>query len=341
MKLSALLRTLALTAPSLLVGKVAFAADDAESLGALAEDGALLRATFSPNGIFGTALSPVQGAIATGLCVFAVGCAVALLVARRVDRARESHEGSLRDADAEGSREVPALYSFQPGAVPPADVLAARAPLALPEAEAPRPAAAPAPLRLLPPAPASAPTLPGASSVKLRAAQLATDDGSPEPTLVGWPPPAELPVDRSSQNETRVVERSGVVPASTAATISISERAQLLKDLPFEADIYAAGADPDATVQFVRGRTPETTRPTLVSAPRPRTLLPPAIRPIPISPPRAANVAELSFDDSPTEIGAPCFEEVQRELSRSSEIRTASAANDPNATQAFLLVKTS
>lgn len=341
MKLSALLRTLALTAPSLLVGKVAFAADDAESLGALAEDGALLRATFSPNGIFGTALSPMQGAIATGLCVFAVGCAVALLVARRVDRARDAHEVSLGASDAEVSREVPALYSFQPGAVPPADVLAARAPLALPEAQAPAPAAAPAPLRLLPPAPASAPTLPGASSVKLRAAQLATDDGSPEPTLVGWPPPAELPVDRSSQNDTRVVERSGVVPASTAATISISERAQLLKDLPFEADIYAAGADPDATVQFVRGRTPETTRPTLVSAPRPRTLLPPAIRPIPISPPRAANVAELSFDDSPTEIGAPCFEEVQRELSRSSEIRTASAANDPNATQAFLLVKTS
>ncbi|MFO0638740.1 MAG: hypothetical protein U0183_05955 [Polyangiaceae bacterium] len=339
MKLSALLRTLALTAPSLAFAKVAFAADEVESLGSFAEDGQLLRATLSPNGIFGTALSPIQGAIATGLCVFAVGCAVALLVARRVDRAREASEPEAFDAD--GSREVPALYSFQPGAVPPADVLAARAPLALPEAQAPVLAATPAPLRLLPPAPASAPTLPGASSVKLRAAQLATDDGSPEPTLVGWPPPAELPVDRSSQNDTRVVERSGVVPASTAATISVSERAQLLKDLPFEADIYAAGADPDATVQFVRGRTPETTRPTLVSAPRPRTLLPPAIRPIPISPPRAANVSELSFDDSPTEIGAPCFEEVQRELSRSSEIRAASAVNDPNATQAFLLVKSS
>ncbi len=113
--------------------------------------------------------------------------------------------------------------------------------------------------------------------------------------------------------------------------------------------IYEPGNDPDATTQFVRGRHLDLMAALAAATHEKRTMLPPtlppSIRPIPISAPRAiapANLSDFTYDDSPTEIGLPPFEEVSRELTTSSEIRVISAGASPadvNETQAFLLVR--
>ena len=329
MKLSALLRAASLSLLPALVPGLALAADDA-SLGSLASGDAAVRASLSTNGLLGS-LSPIQGAIVTGLVVFAFGCMVAVMVARRLDR-DERRVSTNVDPDVFQPRAVPALFSFHPGATqapstPPSTPEVARVDSS----------------KLLPAPAPSAPRLPGASNRRILAAN---DSQEPvhENTLVGWPPPGEIPADRPSQNDTRIVERSGVVPSARSMGM-------LGTGVIVDAEVvYEVGGDPDATTQFVRGRNLSLVRvdeavPEIVSTKR--TILPPTIRPIPISAPRATvaiaptNVSDLSFDDSPTEVGLPPWAEVERELSKSSEIRAISPKADANETQAFLLVKSS
>ena len=328
MKLSALLRAASLSLLPALVPGLALAADDG-SLGSLASGDAAVRATLSTNGLLGS-LSPIQGAIVTGLLVFAFGCVVAVVVARRLDRdERSGHAaGTNLEPDAGFERAVPALFSFHPGAMQPGPST---------------PQLARVDSNKLLPAPSSTPRLPGASNRRILAAND-SQEAAHEHTLVGWPPAGEVPADRPSQNDTRIVERSGVVPSARSMGM-------LGTGVVVDAEVvYEPGGDPDATTQFVRGRNLSLVRvdeagPEIVSTKR--TILPPTIRPIPISAPRATvaiaptNVSELSFDDSPTEIGLPPWEEVEREISKSSEIRAISPKADANETQAFLLVKSS
>jgi hypothetical protein len=332
MKLSALLRTGSLSLLPALVPSLALAADDG-SLGALASGDAAVRASLSTNGLLGS-LSPIQGAIVTALVVFAFGCVVAVLVARRLDRddrgARLDHATNVDPDALFEPRAVPALFSFHPAAVPP--------PISTPEV------ARVDSSKLLPPA--STPRLPGASSRRILAANDSQDPPH-ENTLVGWPPAGEIPADRPSQDDTRVLERSGVVPSARSMG--------MLGVLDAEVVHEPSGGDPDATTQFVRGQTlslvaealslvAEEVAPEVSTK---RTILPPTIRPIPISPPRATvaiaptNVSDLSFDDFPTEIALPPWDEVERELVKSSEIRAIGPKADADETQAFLLVKSS
>jgi len=316
MKRTALLRIAALSAPALaLVPSTAFA-----------DSGDAVRASFGQGLLLG-ALSPLQGAIVTGLVVFALGCAVALVVARRLDRAPVRRQHEADDADASYERVVSPLFSGQD----PKHFARAAAEARVSSS------------RLLPAPPASGPSLPGASSPRLLPAASHDDH---ENTLVGFPPPANLPADRPSQRETRIVERSGVVPSARAIGLGV-----VSTGIVIDAEVvYEPGGDPDATTQFVRGKNMA-----LVDAVKAleaettsSTILPPAkvptIRPIPISPPRSAaamaptNVSDLSFDDSPTEIGAPLFEEMSRELAKSSEVRALGGLN-ADETQAFMLVK--
>ena len=253
------------------------------------------------------------------------------MVARRLDRDdRGGHAaGTNLEPDAGFERAVPALFSFHPGAIQPAPST--------------REVARVDSSKLLPAPAPSAPRLPGASNRRILAAND-SQEAAHENTLVGWPPAGEVPADRPSQNDTRIVERSGVVPSARSMGM-------LGTGVVVDAEVvYEPGGDPDATTQFVRGRNLSLVRvdeagPEIVSTKR--TILPPTIRPIPISAPRATvaiaptNLSDLSFDDSPTEIGLPPWEEVEREISKSSEIRAIGPKADANETQAFLLVKSS
>ena len=321
MKRTALLRIAALTLPALaLAPAAAWGAESAEAV----------RASFGQGNLFAS-LSPLQGAIVTGLVVFALGCVVAVVVARRLDRA--PGQSRKLDPDESFDRAVPALFSFQgPSSFRRASVMASP----------PRLLAAPSPAPV-PAAPPSAPTVTGASSARFPTVDA---NEAPEHTLVGFPPPANLPADRPSQRETRIVERSGVVPSARAIGLGM-----ISTGIVIDAEVvYEPGDDPDATTQFVRGHNlaiVEAARALEAETSKSTTMLPPAktptIRPIPISAPRSvamapANVSDLSFDDSPTEIGAPLFEEMHRELAKSSEVRALGGVS-ADETQAFMLVK--
>lgn len=347
MKLSAVLKVASLTLPAVALFPAMAFADDASFASLASAGGSSVRASLSANGLLGP-LSPIEGAVVTGLVVFALGCVVAVLVARKLDRTELAGVAGVAKEDADAlfaPRAVSPLYSYQP-------------PTAFARAEAT--ARIDSSRQLPAPAPSS-PRLPGASSRRV----LVADDAEPEPTLTAWPPreTGEVSGERPiAQNDNRSVERSGVVPSAHARPAMGSMGARSTGIVVDAEVVYepSPGADPDATTQFVRGRnlslvtahTPSTATETATETPRMRTVLPPAIRPIPISAPRAnasptaiagANVSDLSFDDSPTEIGLPSFEEVEREISKASEIRSLSGhgVTDPNETQAFLLLKSS
>lgn len=310
-----------------------------------AEADADVRATLGQGILFGS-LSPVQGAIATGLVVFALGCVVAIVVARRLDRGAGRPRAAGSDPDSSYERTVSPFFSGQdPRAFAQAEVASRTSTarmLPAPTSASTRDprtttlVLAPPTTTLALPAPASA-SLPGASNAR-------PSEDEHEHTIVGFPPPHQVPAERTSQR--RIVERSGVVPSARAIGLASGQVA--------DAEVvYEPGNDPDATTQFVRGSNGALdavlAELEAEAAPKTSTILPPAkvptIRPIPISPPRAearpfapANVSELSFDDSPTEIGTPLFEEMSRELAKSSEVRALGGAS-ADETQAFLLVK--
>lgn len=398
MKLSALLAPFALA--SVLVPAVAVASEEASHVSEV-------RSALSLHGVFGV-LSPVEGAVVTGLLVFAFGCVVAVVVARRIDRGREDAKSSpdallapvsarantaalqayLSDgasqpmstltptglmAHAYGTAEVHVprgnfyandvhaqALSTSTGprlALPSGNV--PRATDSTPTLDAPSPSA-PATVRAHQPVP-----VPGASSRSTpRVLADAIDDHEPEATLVGFPPPKNLPAERPSQRQTLQMERSGIVPSKKAGLSHLPESVQELLESAEIAHLRtsdAYDADPDATTELVRGRTLGSVaqhRIVPAAGTPAQTILPPAkvptIRPIPISPPReakplaAAPLDDLCFDDAPTEIGAPIFEadELQavRANAKVSEIRAVrpqAPASDVNETQAFLLVKSS
>lgn len=391
MKLSALLAPLALA--SVLVPAVAVASEEASHVSEV-------RSALSLHGVFGV-LSPVEGAMVTGLLVFAFGCVVAVVVARRIDRNRETERSSPDQLLAPVARANPAALQayLSEGASQPMSTLTptglmahaygtaevhvphggfyateGRAMssghrLALPRAAESTPTLdAPAPVRA--PSPSSPATVrahqpvpvPGASSP--RALADVADDHEPEATLVGFPPPRNLPTERPSQRQTLQMERSGIVPSKKAGLTHLPESVQELLESAEIAHLRtsdAYGSDPDATTELVRGRTLDSVAQNRIvpAAGTPaQTMLPPAkvptIRPIPISPPREAQVLaaapmnDLCFDDAPTEIGAPMFEAEELQAVRAnakvSEIRAVrpqSPASDVNETQAFMLVKSS
>jgi hypothetical protein len=207
--------------------------------------------------------------------------------------------------------------------------------------------------------------VPGASSRSApRVLADVIDDHEPEATLVGFPPPKNPPAERPSQRQTLQMERSGIVPSKKAGLSHLPESVQELLESAEIAHLRTSDAydsDPDATTELVRGRTLGAVAQNRIvpAAGTPaQTILPPAkvptIRPIPISPPRdakplaAAPLSDLSFDDAPTEIGAPIFEAEELQAVRAnakvSEIRAVrpqAPASDVNETQAFLLVKSS
>jgi hypothetical protein len=393
MKLSALLAPLAVA--SVLVPAVAVASEEASHVSEV-------RAALSLHGVFGV-LSPVEGAMVTGLLVFAFGCVIAVVVARRIDRNRETEKASPDELMAPVARANPAAFQayLSEGAEPmstltPTGLMAhaygtaavhvlhgARSGffaderramgsghrLALPPAaestptlDAPAPVRAPSPsapatVRVHQPVP-----VPGASSP--RALADVGEDHEPEATLVGFPPPRNLPVERPSQRQTMQMERSGIVPSKKAGLKHLPESVQELLESAELAHLRTSDAyesDPDATTELVRGRTlgsVDQNRIVPAAGTPAQTMLPPAkvptIRPIPISPPReaqalaAAPMNDLCFDDAPTEIGAPIFEAEELQAVRAnakvSEIRAVrphGPASDVNETQAFMLVKSS
>ncbi len=269
-----------------------------------------VRSSLSVKGVLG-ALSPVEGAVVTGLLVFALGCAVAVVVARKLDRAADRASRPEPSEIAHFGEAPEPFYSYsemQSGEYRG--------------------------LRSARPAPSSFPTG-AASSARLVIGPAAGSSAR----LAASQAQAELPADRAS-GETLVMEED-----VRAAVRSATRKAPntLVDELP-------RGADPDRTNEFPRDCNVATGVAALLRA---RTMLPPAapaIRPIPISPPRMAlapaNLQDLSYDDPATEMDLPSFPlEVQHvTYAQQSEIRLLSAYQldadlDVAQTQAIRLVR--
>lgn len=221
-----------------------------------------VRTSLSLRSVFGV-LSPTEGAVVTGLLVFALGCVVAVVVARRIERARDARERENADDSPSihfGAAPEP-FYTYE-------ELLSGeyRGLRASPHA---------------------------ASSGRVASAPAARLANTTSPTESA---PA-IPADRAS--ETQVMgeaERASVRPRKAPTTL---------------VDALPRGADPDRTQEL--SRLSPFVDPSEVVAARTRTNLPPpapAIRPIPISPPRRiapANVSELTFDEPGTEAELPSF----------------------------------
>lgn len=276
-----------------------------------------VRASLSVRSLVGV-LSPVEGAVVTGLLVFAVGCVVAVLVARRVDRAgdeRAARESAAEEASVHFGAPPEPFYTYEE--MLSGEYRGLRSSRRVPAASSG--------------AAASRGALAALSSRRL--VEITPTESAPA-----------VPADRAS--ETLVMGET----ERTAARAPRRAPVTLVDPLP-------RGADPDRTQELSR-LSPVTEAPELLAA-RSRTMLPPAapaIRPIPISPPRAlapANVSELAFDDPGTESDLPSFPLDTHHISTSfqSEIRLVGAAREGESarqlspeldvaqTQAFVLVR--
>jgi hypothetical protein len=285
----------------------------APSVACAAENDLSVRASLSVRSLFGV-LSPTEGAVVTGLLVFAVGCVVAVVVARRIERA--SDERDAREAEAEersvhfGAAPEP-FYTYQ-------EMLSGEY-RGFRSSERVRAAS-------------SGRVVAVASSGRVSSAATPTESA-----------PA-VPADRASETQVMGEAERAAVRAPRKAPVT------LVDPLP-------RGADPDRTQELSR-LSPVADAAEVLAA-RTRTMLPPAapaIRPIPISPPRVlapANVSELAFDDPGTEADLPSFPLDTHHISTSfqSEIRLVGAARegeqarqlspdlDVAQTQAFVLVR--
>lgn len=305
----------------LLAALAALTALTPSAAGAAESDLSGVRASLSLRNLFGV-LSPTEGAVVTGLLVFAVGCVVAVVVARRIERAsdeREAREAADEERSVHFGAAPEPFYTYQE--MLSGEYRGFRSSQRVRAASSGRMAAA-----------ASSGSLSAASSARVAAAATPTESA-----------PA-VPADRASETQVMGEAERAAVRGPRRAPVT------LVDPLP-------RGADPDRTQEL--SRLSPVSDASEVLAARSRTMLPPAapaIRPIPISPPRGlapANVSELAFDDPGTEADLPSFPLDTHHISTSfqSEIRLVGAARegeqarqlspelDVAQTQAFVLVR--
>ncbi|HRH00408.1 MAG TPA: hypothetical protein PLR99_29390 [Polyangiaceae bacterium] len=281
-----------------------------------------VRASLSLRSLFGV-LSPAEGAVVTGLLVFAVGCVVAVVVARRIERAsdeREAREAADEERSVHFGAAPEPFYTYE-------EMLSG-------EYRGFR----------------SSHRVRAASSGSVRAASSGSVHAASSAAVAVLATPTEsapaVPADRASETQVMGEAERAAVRAPRKAPVT------LVDPLP-------RGADPDRTQELSR-LSPAVEVPAVPSV-RARTMLPPAapaIRPIPISPPRGmapANVSELAFDEPGTEADLPSFPLDTHHISTSfqSEIRLVGAPRngeqarqlnpdlDVAQTQAFVLVRSS
>ena len=294
-----------------------------------------VRASLSLRSVFGV-LSPAEGAVVTGLLVFAVGCVIAVVVARRIERASDEREAGAADDEERsvhfGAAPEP-FYTYE-------EMLSGEY----------RGFRSSRRVRV-----ASSGNLGAASSGSLGAVSngsVSVVSSSGNLSVV------------SSVALMRSTESAPAVPADRASETQVMGEAERAAARPRKApvtlvDPLPRGADPDRTQELSR-LSPAAEIPAASSpVARTRTMLPPAapaIRPIPISPPRGmapADVSELAFDDPGTEADLPSFPLDTHHISTSfqSEIRLVGAPRDGEQarqlnpdldvaqTQAFVLVR--
>ncbi len=261
------------------------------------------RSDLSLSAIFAK-LTPVQGAVVTGLLVFAAGVVVAVIVNQIRDRLAPAVSKAPTTKASPDTllqpRAVPPLYSFAPAALP------SRQPLT--------------------DAPWKSPT--GDMAVPEAPGRFSRGDRQPLALPAALPAIPEAPPSEGA-DATRPLR----IPGSSANLRSLNPQAAAILAA---GDLVTEGGDADATTEFVRGRNLRA-----AEAPRRmmRTLRFPPKSPTSSGVLQKTDVSELDFEDLATEVDIPRFE---METPGSSTTRLSRAkTTSPDETQAFLLTKCS